>query len=458
MKIFKPKFPQLPVLADYKVIHDKQFWNNFPSNFTQPATSNISAAALRRRLEAADIPETEQIAKVLDWIQNGAEIGCKGRFRAASHSKNAKNAYENGPQVSDAIAAWITAGYAYGLVEEEDLPANAKVNGILTRTKPNGAVRIILNLSAPKGFSVNDGIDKDQFPAKMSSTEAWLAVLNKLGRGCQFMKVDFADAYKHVPVAAADTDLQWFEWGGKYFKELCLIFGASSSAGIFDATAKVFLMLVCKLAEFPMAQVCQHLDDICAAAADGDESLARLDGLFQTVAADVGVKLASRDDPDKSFAPAKRGVVFGVEYDTDTWTWSIPDEKKNRLILSLREILTADAITARQAKSIVGKLIHVKALFPAAKFNICHIMRLAAAAGSDEDLDATLVPITLECKRQFWHWLLMLQACPGWVSIPREYGPMPWALQIYTDAAGASLDRLGAGTGGVCQSWWFYIP
>jgi hypothetical protein len=31
-------------------------------------------------------------------------------------------------------------------------------------------------------------------------------------------------------------------------------------------------------------------------------------------------------------------------------------------------------------------------------------------------------------------------------------------MQVYTDAAGGSLDRLGAGTGGVCGSWWFYVP
>jgi hypothetical protein len=35
---------------------------------------------------------------------------------------------------------------------------------------------------------------------------------------------------------------------------------------------------------------------------------------------------------------------------------------------------------------------------------------------------------------------------------------MPWAKQLYTDAAGGSTDRLGAGTGGVCGDWWFYVP
>jgi hypothetical protein len=386
------------------------------------------------------------------------EIGCKGVYRAASHSKNAKNAYVNGRQVSDAIAAWVSLGYAYGPVPEEDLPHNAKVNGILTRTKPNGSVRIILNLSAPKGFRVNDGINKDDFPATMSSTEAWLAVLNKLGLGCSIMKVDFADAYKHVAVVLEDTDLQWFEWGGKYFKELCLIFGASSSAGIFDATAKVVLQLVCKITSFPKDQICQHLDDICAAAADSDDSLARFDGQFHAAAAAIGVKLASREDPDKSFGPSKKGVVFGVEYDTVSWTWTIPHEKRARLIICLKEAVQMDRIPARQAKSIMGKLIHIKALLPAAKYNICHIMRLGAAADPEADLDSTFVEIDSQCKRQIWHWILLLQACPGWMRIPKEDGPMPWAEQVYTDAAGGSMDRLGAGTGGVSGFWWFYVP
>jgi hypothetical protein len=378
-------------------------------------------------------------------------------FRASSVSKNAKNAYENGRQVSDVIAAWVKVGYAYGPVKEEDLPAHTKVNGILTRTKPNGSVRIILNLSVPKGFSVNDGIDKDEFPAAMSSTEAWLAVLNKLGAGCKFMKVDFADAYKHIPVALGDTDLQWFEWGGKYFKELCLIFGASSSAGIFDAAAKVYVRLVCKITGFPLSQICQHLDDICAAAADGDESLQALDKQFKDTADRVGIKLASRDDPDKSFGPRQNGVVFGVEYNTADWTWSIPDEKRARLLITLKETIQADEITGRQAKSIVGKLIHIKALLPAAKYNISHIMRLAAS-DPDIDLNNTFVTIEPECRRQLWHWVLLLQACPGWITIPKQSEPMPWAFQVFTDAAGGSLDRLGAGTGGVCGKWWFYAP
>ena len=159
----------------------------------------------------------------------------------------------------------------------------------------------------------------------MSSTEAWLRVLNKAGKGCWMAKTDWTSAYKQIPVRQGDTNLQWFEWAGRFFKELCLIFGSASSAGIFDDAAKVVLDLVCRLAGFPADMVCQHLDDICAAAAV-KEVLDAFDDTFTETARELGVKLAPRDDHDKTFGPCRKGVVFGIEYDTAEWTWKLPEE------------------------------------------------------------------------------------------------------------------------------------
>jgi hypothetical protein len=119
--------------------------------------------------------------------------------------------------------------------------------------------------------------------------------------------------------------------------------------------------------------------------------------------------------------------------------------------------LGVEQVTAREAKSLVGKLIHIKALLPAAKFNISHIMRMGAAA-NDGDLDKTMVEVEGPCKRQLFYWLTLLRACPGWMSIPSPIRLMPWAVSVYTDAAGGSLERLGGGSGGVCGERWFYVP
>ena len=286
-----------------------------------------------------------------------------------------------------------------------------------------------------------------------------LRVLNRAGRGCWLAKTDWADAYKHVTVALEDTDLQWLEWGGKFFKELCLIFGCSSSAGIFDALAKLVLELVCRMTGFPRDMVCQHLDDICAAvAAEELGKLQKFDEGFQEVARMVGVKLAPREDKEKSFGPCKGGVVFGVEYDTERWTWAIPRERLVRLLLCLQEAMDRLELEARAVKSLVGKLINVKALVPMGRFNVDIVMRWLAAAAAAAT-EAELVAAPEGCGRQLLFWHVMLRVCSGEVAIP-EVADMAaaGALEAFTDAAGGSADSPGNGTGGVLGGWWFYVP
>ena len=219
------------------------------------------------------------------------------------------------------------------------------------------------------------------------------------------------------------------------------------------------LDLVCRQAQFPPDMVCQHLDDVCAAAAaDSRVALVRFDEAFKYIARAVGVKLAPRDDPEKSFSPATKGIVFGILYDTVNWTWALPAEKRIRLIGCLRNIMEKDSVEATEAKSITGKLIHIKALVPSGRFNINFIMQLDAKANR-ADSKRQRVEVTADCKRQLWFWLCMLKTCNEVVSIPRLPAvPQAWALDAYCDAAGGSLEGVGRGTGGVLADWWFYVP
>ena len=86
---------------------------------------------------------------MLQYIERGADIGCRGAARLPSRSSNAASAFDCGPQVTDAIAEWVQKGYAYGPVDATAVPPGAKISGIMVRPKPNGSVRVILNLSAP---------------------------------------------------------------------------------------------------------------------------------------------------------------------------------------------------------------------------------------------------------------------------------------------------------------------
>ena len=153
----------------------------------------------------AGFKDKQTLDKVYKDLLEGARIGCEGDFRKPSVSKNAPMAYECGDRVSDAITEWVKEGYVRGPVPKCEVPRNAKISGIMTKAKPNGSVRVILNLSAPIGCSVNEGIDNANFPATMSSTLKWLRILNRAGRGCFIMKTDWAAAYKQIAVIEEDV-------------------------------------------------------------------------------------------------------------------------------------------------------------------------------------------------------------------------------------------------------------
>lgn len=452
-KVFKPKF-DLPRLEDYNSTFPSWFWAQAPSNYTAPAISLVDPHKLKVLAQSYGFSDLNLLEKICSDLESGAVIGCKGQFRNPSRATNAPSAYENGAQVTDAICDWLAKGFAYGPVHLSEVPPSAKFSGIMTRPKPNGSVRIILNLSAPLGSSVNEGIDNTEFPTTMSSTTKWLRVLHLAGKGAKMCKVDWSDAYKHVAVDLADTNLQWFQWGGMAFKELCLIFGGVSSAGIFDRLAKVVLFIVIHKSGFRADMVCQHLDDCCAAAPSGSNILEHYDDTFTSVAQHLGVKLAPRDDPEKSFAPSQTGIILGIHYDTVKWTWALPQEKLLRLLHLIKKLYCASSAEQHLIWTLVGKIQHIKALMPAGRFHVDHLIR----ANSISVDRLHLICITPEIRRQLWFWLTMLRLCSGCGPIPDpDAGLPPWAINVYTDAAGGSKD-CNRGVGAVKDNWWTFLP
>ena len=281
-KIFKPK-NSLLVLDSYEGEAPGWFWAQFPVNLVEPAKSLIDGDLLKDMALSHGFKDLRLLDLIHQDLVHGARLGCRGLFRQPSTASNAPGARREGEKVTDAIASWVKKGFCYGPVDMEEVPKDAKFSGIMVRDKPDGSVRVILNLSAPTGISVNEGIDSNEFPTSMSSTTKWLIAMNKAGRNCLFCKIDWADAYKHVSVAQEDLCLQWFSWLGKAFKELCLIFGGVSSAGIYDRVAKVVLFIVKARSGMPEDQCCQHLDDCVVAAAPDSPLIWSFDREFQAV-------------------------------------------------------------------------------------------------------------------------------------------------------------------------------
>ncbi len=105
-KTFKPKFPEIPVLNCYKGRAPDYFCEKFPVNMTCPAVPSLKKKKLKQWVQAVGVSDTERFRRVMSYVENGADIGCRGAARLPSRSSNAPSAYQFGPQVTDAITEW----------------------------------------------------------------------------------------------------------------------------------------------------------------------------------------------------------------------------------------------------------------------------------------------------------------------------------------------------------------
>ena len=103
---------------------------------------------------------------------------------------------------------------------------------------------------------------KTTFLFRMGSIKNFLITLHSCGIGAEFTQCDWIAAYKHLRVRKEDVQLQFFYWLGMYFAELCLVFGAVSSAGLYDRLAKVVFYIAIVLSGIPPHLVCQYIDDV----------------------------------------------------------------------------------------------------------------------------------------------------------------------------------------------------
>ena len=193
----------------------------------------MDVSRLDSLLSACPTVTAELRRTVLRRFTDGADIGFRGPH-AGRYADNNRSALLRPAGVSAAIAAEVAAGTTRGPYSEPPLP-NFVVNQLSARDKPDGSVRLILDLSQPPGQSVNDGIDADMYRLSYTSlTEAFRLIFAAGGTGALLAKVDIKSAFKLIPVRPDQWRLLGFQWAGQYFFQAALSFGSRSSPKIFN--------------------------------------------------------------------------------------------------------------------------------------------------------------------------------------------------------------------------------
>ena len=387
-KVFEPKY-DMEKLEDYGAKPPKSFWSEVEKKQWKEVRhrkGGIDYVKLERMAE--DYPFPGILERVVRDLKEGARLGVAEEFRVASTANNAPSAMEAGYQVTDAVVGWLRDGYAMGPFEKEEVPfEDFKISGLMAKIKPNGKARVINNMSRGKPNSVNEGIDKEDFIYSMSSTRAWVRILIRCGKGARFMKVDWAEAYKQIPVHRDDVRLQGFAWLGKIFFELALVFGCVASVGIYDRADKVILFLALQKAEVPPHLAIQHLVDVCYAAPEKSEKSDRFYRAYLEVCEELNVRLADLTQKDKIFEPRTDGQVLGIDYDGLEMVWYLSEEKMGSIMELIEKLREDGEGTARKMKKLCGKLVDIRDLVEGAKYYLAHLIMAANVFSEKEDME-----------------------------------------------------------------------
>ena len=469
-KTFKPSHVNLPTLDKYSSVLPADYWSRWIKKTydeVKAAASWVNPDQVRRvAISLGYTGREHHLLRNIDRLTNGACIGCKGDGRLPTSYPNSPSAMEFGVRVADSLQDWIVGSLSYGPLDYEEIPFKEfTVNPISVKIKPNGKARVCINMSAPykngkevegTPMSVNDGIDKHEFPTEMSTTKDFCTSLMKAGCPAEMCKLDWNSAYKHIAVRKEDHPLQIFEFGGKFFGEVMLTFGCSSSAGIYDDLAKLVKDFAIRASRVDRAMINQILDDVVGCGSQGDGTVGAFYDAYRRIATEVGVSLADETDVDKAFRVSHIGKVFGISYDLQRWTWYLADDKLIPLLISLKEVSEADVVDNGQLLSLTGKLNHFMWLVPGGPWQRGFLLKIQHS----EKPSGYKVKMTPLAKAQAAWWFVHLRAAREESPImdPRPMEDMK-PINIFSDAAGGDASKLKNGAGGfIPPSDWFYMP
>lgn len=278
-------------------------------------------------------PDNNFASYVVSGIREGFRIGFDYQsYRYKSAKRNMISATDHANVVRDYLAKECAEGRILGPFDPQHLPhVQVSPFGVIAKKEP-GKWRLILDLSSPEGFSVNDGISPDLCSLSYISVDDVAKIIAKLGPRTQLAKVDIKSAYRMVPIHPDDRHLLGMKWEEALYVDAALPFGLRSAPKIFTAVADALEWMVKKEG---VTHLHHYLDDfLILGAPDSEEcaeSLRKLLVLFESLNVPIAI--------EKLKGPSLVLVFLGIELDTVTMAIRLPEAKLNELKVLISEWL-----------------------------------------------------------------------------------------------------------------------
>ena len=222
--------------------------------------------------------------------------------------------------------------------------------GIIPKKNKPGKWRLIVDLSAPKGRSINDGICQEVCTISYTTVDMLANLVNQAGQGSYLVKADIKEAYRNIPVHPDDQHLLGIQWEDVVYVDKVLPFGLRSAPKIFTAVADAAQWM---LSQRGVPRCLHYLDDFAIVEPDletAKKSKRKLGQLFE----ELGLPL----EPSKLEGPVTCLTFLGIEVDTVRQELRLPVTKMERLVAELHAAAGRKSLKKKELQSLTGLLQH----------------------------------------------------------------------------------------------------
>lgn len=419
------------ILLSWKVRQTKNF-NRFGARIPLPTKMNLTLWD--------SLLENYHDREVIEWLKFGWPIGVPlDAPEPVSILTNHKGATSNPTDIDEYFQTEIAAGASIGPflgVPHKNRIAIAPLN---TRDKRNSSQkRVILDLSFPKGHSVNDLIPKHTYLGQpINLTYPNIDILAKrvfhLGRDCLIYRVDEKRSFRQNPIDPYDYGLIGMYWKGMYFWDI------NSPQGL--RTGAMFCQRVTDSIRFIMNNMgfflLNYLDDLhgCEEKTKAWNSFRALLRLMENLGRDVA--------PNKTTKPTDVIEVLGVWFDVMLQIIAITPTRMEEILYILQEWKFKGSATKKEMQQLIGKLQFVSKCVRPGRIFISRLLRWMK-----QMTDWEVRNLDDETRKDIRFWYEMLPQFSG-VSIM-------WHLELETPDTVIASDSCLTGCGAHTESEFFH--
>ena len=362
---------------------------------------------------------------MLQGLEKGFRIG----FNSTRPLKSAKHNLISALEHPEVVAAYISEEHTLGNIGlvgslEQGRRLNIQLNplgAIPKKDKPN-KWRLIMDLSSPEGYSVNDAISKEDCSFHYASVDWAVARITQLGSGTLLAKMDIQRAYRNIPVAPVDRHLLGFLWDGKVYVDKVLPFGLRSAPLIFSAIADALLWIMHRRG---VSWAIHYVDDFLTMGSPNSNECQSNMEIMQETCTRAGLPL----EPAKTQGPLSTLTFLGIELDTTAMEISLPLDKLSRVKEALAHWRGRKACRKRDLLSLIGTLAHASKVIRSSRIFLRRLIDLSTTAAKPDHF----IRLNAEGKSDIEWWFQFMSRWNGTSMLPL---PDLQPFGLVTDASG----------------------